>query len=223
MTPAIHAENQSSTGERFLKFEMHENTQSKEDKLDSALAQMHHEAVILAKLGDIVAQFLSREVTAEKMIKIPPEHAERLKAMAKLIALLRAQVERNSGYERELRYRPEPEVPTRVLKQLAKLGQMICWVWGLDTMTDRVMKLLLKVTLNTCTGYHIDIVRTLIRTGNKGMTTRDLITKSNINHRATLANRMMDLQQLGIVAHETAPDPLNPGPQKQAENTEVAK
>jgi hypothetical protein len=210
VTPAIHAENQSSTGERFLKFEMREKNGSVDAKLTASLTQMHHESVIQTLLGEKVAAFLSRPIDPEKLPKISEEVGIRLKGMAKLISVLRAQVERHPGYEKELKYRSAPEIPTRVLKQLAKLGQMLCWVFGVSEFNERVMKILMRVTLHTCTGYHVDIVRAMVRAGNPGLTAKELVKETKISHDATLSNRIHDLEQLRIVYRSMRPGELDP-------------
>lgn len=210
VTPAIKSENQSDTGERFLRFEMREKNGSENDKMDSALASITKESIIQSALEDTVSAFLLREINVEKFPKISDETADRLKAMASLIAVLRAQVVRHYGFEKELKYRAVREVPTRALKQLAKLGIMLCWVFGQRKFDENVMRLLMRVTLNTCTSYHVDIVRAMIREGNGGMTAREIMEASKITHSATLVNRLLDMEQLQIVYRVASDDPDDP-------------
>ena len=199
VTPAIHAENQSSTGERFLKFEMIDRHVNVEAKMDASLEQLHKESEIQAALGSVVSSFLTRTIDPDILPKVPETYKKRLKSMARLIASLRAQVERHSGYEKEIKYRASAELPTRVLKQLAKLGQMLCWVYDFAEWNEKVMKVLSRVTLNTCIGYHVDIIRCLVRVGNMGITPTQLVNETGINHAPTLSNRMADMEQLKLV------------------------
>ena len=106
-----------------------------------------------------------------------------------------------------MKYRATTEIPTRVLKQLAKLGQMLCWVYGLSEFNEKVMKLLVRVGLNTCTGYHVDIVRHVIRLGNTGHTLKRLSAETDILHAATLSNRLGDMEQLRIAYRVKGKDP----------------
>lgn len=198
VTPKIRAYTEATAGERFLNLEMHENLNSANKKIYKCVTEQtaEVESNMMKELSDVCARFLNRDVDPQKLPLIPETYVHRIVAMAQLVALLRAQVDRD--WDRDLKYRARGELGTRVAKQLAKLGRMICIVLGKAEVDEQVCRLLRKVMVDSCVGFHIDILKSLIRNKNEPMTAADLSVTSEMTAQ-TVAKRLEDMVVLRIL------------------------
>lgn len=197
VTPAIRGDNQATMGERFLSIEMKENLTSLTDKLYQCVTNTGNEMKMNEELCDVCARFLNREVDPDRLPKIPEPHVHRIVAMAQLIALLRATVERDLR-DRDLKYRAVAETGTRVVKQLAKLSMVLALLLGKAEVDLEVCRILRKVMADSSIGFHVDVVKALVRAGNKPMTAGEIGTTSQINY-VTLTKRLDDMIVLRIL------------------------
>jgi hypothetical protein len=85
----------------------------------------------------------------------------------------------------------------RVATQLTKLGYMLSVVLGRKAIDARIYRLLRRVAMDSCIGYHVDVIRTLMRIDNKGMTREQIRGATNISQ-STLRRQLEDLEQLRI-------------------------
>lgn len=201
VTPAIRTENQSAVGERFLAIELRENLASLNDKLYQCVANTSKEKQMNDELSNICARFLNREIDLDNLPKIPEPHVHRLVAMAQLIAVLRATVERDPR-DKDLKYRAVSETGTRVVKQLAKTAIVLAIQAGKAEVDNDVCRLLRKVMVDTCIGFHIDVVKTFVRNQNRPMSASELATLSQIDY-VTLNKRLGDMTVLRILDQQT--------------------
>jgi hypothetical protein len=72
---------------------------------------------------------------------------DRVATVADFITRARSGVQRD-GYKRELEYAPEPEAPTRFAKVLLSLGSGIALAYDSPEVTDRELRLVLRVALD---------------------------------------------------------------------------
>lgn len=204
VTNAIHGEQRAAMGERFLKLEMIQDVETIDAMVDSAIRGESHEPKMEEELGAICVAFLERTVDLEKLPKIPEEFIIKIAAMAKLVAVLRAQVEREQYGAMDMRYRPVKENPTRIAKQLAKLSRMLCLVYD-KTVVDRdIYSILRKVGTNSCATFHFDLAMTLLRT-DRPMSIRELAEKLKLPS-TFLVNKLADMEQLDIVVKTMVKD-----------------
>jgi len=212
VTPVIHADNQATMGERFLKFEMHD--EDSDDKVRRALGNLAEEIQMQEELSDVCRRFLLRKVEPEKLPAIPNWAIEQIVALAQLVAILRAQVEREAFGDRDVKYRPVAEIGTRVAKQLAKLGQMLTYVYEVPEIDEDIMRVLRRVAFDTTVGFHLDIVRAILWGGNAGMNRNEIAKAARIPE-MTASRRLDDLVQLQVLERKQ-PDkkkqPGRPGP-----------
>lgn len=198
MTPAVHADNQSALGERFLKFQMQKNLEDRrEDLLWAAFRSIGKEAKIDATLQEITASFLWNEYDPDSPPRIPRKYQERIVALAQLIGMLRASVSRELFGNQQIRYKPHPEIGTRLTKQLGKLAYTIAHVWGLKSVNDEVWRLVERVAFDTAIGFHLDIVQTIMKNGGSATTT-EIVEETGLPA-STLIPKLDDLRLLKVL------------------------
>lgn len=198
VTPAIHGDSQAAMGERFLKYEIREEHGQAEVKMRRAIENIAHEQAMEKALGAACCGFLSSvTVDPTKLPEVPPEMVDRIIALALMVSMLRAQVEREQYGERDVKYRPSHEVGTRIAKQLTKLGQMLTFVYGDAEISPRIYDVLHQVARNTAIGYHLDLVQKLAEAG--APLTRDEVCDRAGIPNSTGLKRLQDLELLKVV------------------------
>lgn len=201
MTPAVHGENTSHLGERFLKFNMDARTTDTQQvgqiykAVDQVLGRVSDD---LEPLTQAMNDFLWQR------IHIPPrissEYVEKVIHMSRLIARLRQRVDREFYGEREVRVRPQAEVGTRLAKQLTKLALSIAFVYGKPEVDNEVWRLVARVAIDTTYGFHLDIISSLVQRG--GRASKEEIVADLGIPGTTVSSRLMDLQVLQAVRRE---------------------
>jgi hypothetical protein len=202
VTPVVHGENQSEVGERFLRCEMGlTEEQAGEQTLRAIQNENDDKSVQMGKeLSLVCTHFLSRPLTPEQLVKLTPDYIDKFAALAHLCAFLRASVSREIGHERELRYKPVVESPSRLGRQFAKLARMICAVFDKQAMDAEAYALVRKVAFDSCNQFNLDIARTLLQQ-NRPMTVAEIGEK--IGHSpAFVRKRVDDLVQLRMIVQE---------------------
>lgn len=194
VTNAIHGSNKASLGERFLKFQMSPKQNGASDIVMSAIANVGKERQIEESMQAVVKRFMKRRMTDRP--DMPNHFIDRLVALVQLIAILRAQVERDWRGDK-LAYRPVPEAGTRLAKQLTKMAIMLAFVDGYDVVREEHYLIVEKMAFDTAYGFHFDIISTMMEMG--GQATRaDLVKIAEIPH-STLALKLEDLLILKAV------------------------
>jgi hypothetical protein len=194
VTNAIHGSSKASLGERFLKFQMNAKVKGANDIVMSAIANVGKERQIEEDMQEVTKRFLKR-----RMVDPPnmPEHfIDRLVALVQLIAILRAQVERDWRGDK-LAYRPVPEAGTRLAKQLTKLAIMLAFIEGNDEVKEAQYRIVEKMAFDTAYGFHFDIISTMMEMGGQA-TRKDLVEVAEVPH-STLALKLEDLLILKAV------------------------
>jgi len=205
VTNIIHALNDTPVGERFLKFQLPKlSRRESKSVVMSAMLATCQEAEKNDALQTAASSFLNRDVP--QMIPLETlgmDYLRRTGALVDLISLLRTKVEyAGHGYDRELSYRPESELPTRLGKQLVKLAMANCVVLGKRKVDEESYRLVERVAFNTAHGFHLDIIQALIKIGGRNVAIDDLMEVSRMP-RATLDKRLVDLQILGAINRNT--------------------
>jgi hypothetical protein len=168
VTHAIHGHSRASLGERFLKFQMREQSQAQaEDILDSIIHGVGREAAMEQEMAYWGACFMGRKVDSSQFRPIDPAIADRVKAVVQVVAAMRTEIKRDK-FTDELVFRPQSEAGARLASQLVKLGRMLAHIDGhgeIDEATFQVMK---RVAIDTAHGFHLDVMDALVRLGGAG-------------------------------------------------------
>jgi hypothetical protein len=196
MTPAVHGESDATVGERFLKLQM---VRSEDDRTDRqlwmALENIGREQKIDETLQEKVAAFLWNRIDLDNVPTIPRTYKQRIIALAQLISMLRARVERDK-YRGNVRYRPHYEVATRLTKGLAKVGICVAHVLGKSKVDDEVWQYVERVAFDTAIGFHLDIVQAVMK--HDGVATGATIADECGLPITSLTQKFEDLRLLGV-------------------------
>jgi len=138
-------------GDRFLDFELHVSEDDKDhisDKmLDRSIEAGESGKNPENKVWEAAKGFIDHYMSCyDGVAKIDKSTRSRIKDYSKLIAYMRAKVQRDrSG---NILYRPHAEVPSRLIGQLVKLYQCAPRVLNLETPNDLVHKLASRLTID---------------------------------------------------------------------------
>ena len=219
-TDELRSLNRTFLGERFLDCEIMKRGEDSKPFLQSAINNTYKSLVGGWKpkkddepLSNDRMHFL-KQVTygflkhfKENLSSLPiPEFdqraSERVESMAQFVSFMRARVRREHGGD--LNYRPRPELGTRLSSQFTKLAFFLAVVLGKQRIDDEVMRLVLKVVSDTCTGTPFEITSTLAR--EPGGTTAQQIA-ATINLPETTVRRVIgDMREFGIVESYAQPN-----------------
>lgn len=198
ITPAIHGDNQSTMGERCLKFELREELDESQMKIKAAIGNIAFEMQMQLELCDVVRRFLEKNIDLENLPRLSEEMINRITALSQLLGMLRAQVDRDTFGDRDIKYRPSYEVGTRVAKQLVKLAMMLTYVFDIKEVDEKIYSIIERVAMDTVIGFHLDILLSLMMRGNIGMTHVEIGKVTTIPLSTTM-RRLQDLEQLRIM------------------------
>lgn len=201
VTNKIHAHSTATVGERFLKFQLRRPTAKTRDEVVwTAMMGVTREKEKNEALRAAAARFLDRRAEPPDPRRCAgEEYARRIRAIACLVAAVRSDVTwQTVGYEREVAFRPDVELPTRLAKQLMKLAMATCAVYGDARMGEREWEVVERVAMNTAYGYHMDVVEAAMRYGGKNVPSADLEETAGIP-RFTLDRRVAGMAVLGLV------------------------
>lgn len=197
VTNAIYGNRSTSLGERFLIYNAFaDTTVSRREIVRAAMAQFSHETAMREELARISASFLKRKVDMENLPHIPPAIMTKIEACAMLLTALRASVERDQ-YTGRIRYIPDMEVATRAAKQLQKLAYCLALVEDSPTVTEKMYRLVARVTAHTCSDLPLLVFNTLIKAG-------EPLTRAEIAARTNLSSEnfeivLKDMEVLNVV------------------------
>ncbi len=201
VTHAIHGHRKASLGERFLKFEI-KMPPSKEAETVAlaALDSIGHEREREEALALAVRRYLARQVDVTELPTFSPRMRDRLSALVRLIAFMRAEVDRD-WRTNEISYRPAVEAGTRLIKQLGKFGMLLGHINGDgDKISDETYARVERVAMDTAHGFHLDVLEAMMSLG--GLATKKEIGEEANLPSSTLARRIDDLTMLGAVVRE---------------------
>jgi len=194
VTHAIHGNGKASLGERFLKFQLDVKKEKANDVVMAAIANVGKERKIEEQLQEVTRRFLKRKV--RKLPALPDSFAQRIVALVRIIAIMRAQVERDYRGDK-LQYRPIPESGTRLAKQLAKLARLMAIVDGVKMPGEKQWPVIEKVAYSTAYGFHLDIVATIMENG--GSAPRKILSEQTGIPLSTMLMKLEDLMLLKAV------------------------
>ena len=224
VTDAIHAYNQTGLGERFLKCEidsvwddagrMERASSSHGGHIDKAMDSLL-ESVCNVEI-QATGNLSGIQSRAWGLLDNLYEHAEEkanisavatgvanssdyklyVSHLAQLVALARANVERDR--DKEITYRPRAELGVRLAKQLMKLTVSLCLVFGVNEPNDRIRRIIRKVALDTAIGFNLEIILAVAHSKSGGLTRDELATKMNISV-TKVVRHLSNMKELNIV------------------------
>jgi len=203
VTPIIHryTDQGAALGDRFLKFDMGKGRALAQPRqLMAALDGLELKQKQDSDLADIAEAYIEQlyELAEKRMAKFetPRWLKDKLILMGEFISLIRTNVEKD--YHGELVYRPESEMPTRMVKQLAKLAAGLCLIDGKEMPDRKIYSEILTVAMDTATGFRREVVETLLNGQKRGMTVSEIegILKLPVS---TLRDRLHELYVLRLV------------------------
>lgn len=200
VTHKIHGNSKASLGERFLKYQLLHGVEFNRDKhIRAAVANVGKEATMDSALNVAAASFLDDR--AEKILKTKPRFKsssiqDQIVVLADLVAVLRAQVDRDRFGE--ITRKPQPEVGTRLAKQLTKLAWGLMVVLDKQTIDRTIYNILVKVAMDTAFGFYSDLLQTLMDL--KGSATKQDIQDKMSLPGTTLSRSLEDMSLLGMLS-----------------------
>ncbi|MBD3337916.1 MAG: hypothetical protein GF353_02330 [Candidatus Lokiarchaeota archaeon] len=195
-TPAIdkYQSFDNDLGERFLKVRF--KKQNTRDMVERALAGFDQETEMREEISKYVLKCLEIDGSPEKT-KINFENDKLKKKIILLSDIgskLRTHVSRD-GAHKIVHFEPEPEVGTRLVKQISKLLHGIAIVREKTEITDEEYQIALRIIHDNMTSYNVRILQQLlIREG-----TLEYIIEETKIPRATATIYLEDLELLDII------------------------
>ena len=194
VTHAIHGENHSSLGERFLKINLLDEEFVEIDHIRRALKNVKTNKSYKSKLQGSIIGFLDHIASIDKIPELGEDTPlfEKLINLSQFVALVRTKVER--AYGRDMTYRPEPEVGTRIATQLSKVGSALAMVYGEKEVSEKCYRVMQKIALDSCVGYQLEVLNILDRSSS-GMSATTIATAINlsVNQVRKITDDMMQL------------------------------
>lgn len=193
VTHAIYKHDRADYGERWLRFEL--TSSSIQDQVRRALRNSKERLYPEFKLRPIANAFLAREVSEDNMPRIPLKMENRLVGLGTIISFIRSKVERHQG---RLVYRPALEAPTRIAVCLQRLCEMLAFVYNKPVVDDDCYRLVKKVALDTCCGWHRDAFLTLMKNP-RDLGMQEITDLGRFDNKTQTFRSLNDLKNLGAV------------------------
>jgi len=132
-----------------------------------------------------------------------------LSMMARFVAVARTEIQRD-GQTKEIEALPEPEVPTRLVKQLVSLAMGIAMAREKKDVTEDEVKLVIKVALGSIPPMRLEVLRCLTAVYPKSKTSKSVAGKIRVSPSA-VSRCLEELYALGIVEKSKADSkPITP-------------
>ncbi len=141
--------------------------------------------------------------------ELPEKILFQIETLAEFVARARTHVDRNR-YNREVLYPPEPEVHTRLLKQLSDLARGICMSREKGVVSFSEIRLIRKVAFDCLPGNRAKLLRHLAKIYPEKTTNQQASMVCNLS-RSALYYWLDDLHQLGLVKKITTSGGSNYG------------
>ena len=194
VTHAIHGENYSEVGERFLKINLIDEDFDEIAHLQRALKNTKANVDNTPLINGSIWGFLNHLDTVDKIPELSEDspYYHKLTYLSLLVAKIRTRVPRVNG--RDLAYRPESETGSRIATQLLKLGASFALVHGKSEFDEDCYRVMQKVAMDSCVGYQLEVLNILDRSSS-GMSATTIATAINlsVNQVRKITDDMMQL------------------------------
>lgn len=179
-------------GERFLRVDLEVDAA---DLVAAALARNGEESTMRPALKQAGHDFMEscKQRSRNYVCSAGPDVVNRIRSLATVAAMLRTPVQRDRAHE--IIYVPQPEVGSRLGKQLLRLGHSSAFIHGRDRMTDEDYELLLRVARDCTPNRRRGVLAALLA----GLTTANDISEQTGLARSTVSQDLEDLKLLGAL------------------------
>ena len=214
VTERIYALNMSALGERFLHCRL-ETTRYTEvqrnvsaidrilnfSKLSVAEGNEEGDARSFPKQRRYTAGFINHihsRIVNEDIIRVryTSDDAMLIQSLADVVACSRASAPRKSNNE-EITYDSRPEASTRLVKLLSKVALSLCYVFGTNSITPDIRRLLCKLAIDTSYGRQHTILKA-ITLSKEGLNKLAIAAATEVPIE-TLNRRIEDLKSLRVI------------------------
>ncbi len=183
-----------------------------DDQMDAALDSIGKEAESGKNLQKTVAAFLKVKLPSIDLLPAIPlqgKARDHIKAAAKMIASMRTQVERDQRLN-DPQYKPTPESPNRVVKQLGTIARILAWINESDEVGEGdELEVISKIAFDTVCGFDSDIVDAIMSMGARA-TRKDISSVCGIPS-TTVSRRLEDMLMVGVVRASGQSEPGQAG------------
>lgn len=199
VTSEIYGHKTAEMGDRFLKLRLLDIDHDEVSHTKRSLDNSDKGIVIQELIAEPTERFLSREFDIKKLPKPPKWFSNRVIALARIVAYLRANVKKTR--QGDVQYRPQPEMPPRLSKQFNKLGRALCFVLNKKKIDEKIYRLVCKTGWDTGYGWHRDLLEVLVARYPKLVAANDLCAWSKVAM-TTMKGHLDNLITFGIVTYE---------------------
>lgn len=199
VTLAIHNENSSDLGERFLKINLLDDSFNHDAHIRRALQNDAEKTTHRETIQAAVCGFLKYLEGITAVPILPEKYETRLSALSQFVAFIRTNVDRKNG--KDMAYRPSPEVGSRIATQLKKAGVTSALIYGKNEVDNDCYRLMTKIALDSCVSWHLELVKSL--NGSSGMTASEIAHTMQV-HPNQVRNITEDAMQVGTIRIERA-------------------
>ena len=200
----------SILGERFLTYRLPKLSETEIEARTEMAAENKSAKTQEKEIKEAAHAVLDLKPEPANMSK---ELKKKLGKIARFVAVARAGIRRD-GQKKEIEALPDPEIPTRLVKQFVSLAQGIAMTRERKEVTEDEVRLVGKVALGSIPPMRLEVLRCLMRVYPKSMTAKGIAGKLmlKVNYgKSTTERRLEDLYVLGIVEKSKADkDPLTP-------------
>ena len=151
---------QSLLGERFVRIRDHGKGGENDTHRDDITKKAYEgEGIEDTMRQDIANNILSmyKDFNPDTLPEIPGDMAEIIMSCAAIIAVLRTGVHRDHYHN--ITSIPEPEYPTRIVKQLKKLAYGLAFVFGKSTVDNEIIEYIYRVSLDTVEKRRVEVLK----------------------------------------------------------------
>lgn len=197
VTPIIYKHNDASKGERFLRIDFLGSDFDEDEHMDLAWDGAATKKENKTKLQQTMLGYYKHVFETfdpEQTAEVPQAIRDKVKALAKLVARLQTQVEkdRNEG----MIYRPRSAVATRLQLQFKNLILSLAHVRGEKVVSEATYDIVRKVGFDSCPGLNFEVIDYIRKRGSA--TRKDLVSILKIPG-TRIHQIVTDLEQLGII------------------------
>lgn len=203
VTYSIDRDSDTSMGERFLKYRMKPLGEDvRRLIMMDTLRNSGNEDTMRTELHEISKRFLDPDVPGMKDLQVPMDYLERIVSLAEICGPLRTSVERDTIQRDRIKYKPHTELGTRISRELKKLLLGLACLHDDPQITEKDFQICIKVALNSCHPFYLEVVRELIETPGQNV---DALTKKVGLPMTTLRETMESMAMVGIITREKDP------------------
>lgn len=176
-------------GERYLRINLHTDA---EKQTHAALEKMGQEDEMREEMRIAGRELMAHYKGLDSSTKLPEYFRVMVGNLANAIAVLRTHVSRSRDHE--IQYMPQPEVGTRLGKELLKLAEAATFLKGLKEPGDEQYELLLRAATDSIPTRRSAVLAALLQ----GKCSQADIKEATSIPLSTVKHELEDLRMLGV-------------------------